>query len=130
MSLHIEWGSDGLWASPTSLDIGRLSTKIMIRLRSLYPCEPPNTSCVLSAYHRHSYMAVYFGIVIAVLLVYGTCWSIFVYGSIRAARIIHSKLVTTVLGTTLRWLDMTPTSRIITRCTADTQAGKPPSLTS
>ncbi|KAH9846280.1 P-loop containing nucleoside triphosphate hydrolase protein [Lenzites betulinus] len=45
----------------------------------------------------------------------------FLYGSIKASRIIHQKLVRSVLGTTLRWLDRTPTARIITRCTEDIQ---------
>lgn len=46
----------------------------------------------------------------------------FVFGSLRASRIIHSDLIQSVLATTLRWLDKTPTSRIITRCTQDIQA--------
>ncbi|CCM03907.1 uncharacterized protein FIBRA_06058 [Fibroporia radiculosa] len=37
----------------------------------------------------------------------------------RASRKIHKDLITSVLGTTLRWLDKTPASRIITRCTQD-----------
>ncbi|KAI0793789.1 P-loop containing nucleoside triphosphate hydrolase protein [Fomes fomentarius] len=45
----------------------------------------------------------------------------FVFGSLKAARIIHAKLVTSILGTTLRWLDTTPTGRIIARCTEDIQ---------
>ncbi|KAE9406279.1 P-loop containing nucleoside triphosphate hydrolase protein [Gymnopus androsaceus JB14] len=32
---------------------------------------------------------------------------------------IHKQLVQSVLGTTMRWLDTTPTSRVITRCTQD-----------
>ncbi|KAI9056609.1 P-loop containing nucleoside triphosphate hydrolase protein [Trametes sanguinea] len=43
----------------------------------------------------------------------------YVFGSLRAARIIHKQLMTSVLGTTLRWLDKTPTARIIARCTED-----------
>ncbi|KAF9807084.1 hypothetical protein IEO21_08395 [Rhodonia placenta] len=46
----------------------------------------------------------------------------YVYGALRASRDIHKTLVTSVFSTTLRWLDMTPTSRIITRCTQDIQA--------
>ncbi|KAK7462765.1 hypothetical protein VKT23_020778 [Stygiomarasmius scandens] len=44
---------------------------------------------------------------------------VFLFGSIRASKIIHNKLVESILGTTLRWLDMTPTSRVLTRCTKD-----------
>ncbi|KAI0800050.1 P-loop containing nucleoside triphosphate hydrolase protein [Fomes fomentarius] len=46
----------------------------------------------------------------------------FVYGSLKAARIIHAKLLTSILSATLRWLDKTPTGRIIARCTEDVQA--------
>ncbi|KAL7284518.1 hypothetical protein ACG7TL_001809 [Trametes sanguinea] len=45
--------------------------------------------------------------------------SYYVFGSLRAARVIHKQLVTSVLSTTLRWLDKTPTARIIARCTED-----------
>ncbi|KAJ7646949.1 hypothetical protein FB45DRAFT_891892 [Roridomyces roridus] len=40
-------------------------------------------------------------------------------GAFRASRIIHKKLVDSILGTTFRWLDVTPVSRIIARCTVD-----------
>lgn len=43
-------------------------------------------------------------------------------GRIKASRTIHEKLVLSIFGTTFRWLDVTPTSRIITRCTQDIQA--------
>ncbi|KAJ7748587.1 hypothetical protein B0H16DRAFT_1692067 [Mycena metata] len=43
----------------------------------------------------------------------------FMFGSFRASRTLHKQLITSVMGTTLRWLDSTPTSRIITRCTED-----------
>ena len=70
---------------------------------------------------------------------FSTSYLIYVFGSLRAAKVIHSTLMSSVLGTTLRyasptkphcfdtnqpgrWLDMTPASRIITRCTQDIQA--------
>ncbi|KAJ7045853.1 hypothetical protein C8F04DRAFT_1066426 [Mycena alexandri] len=43
----------------------------------------------------------------------------FTFGSFRASRTLHKQLVASVMGTTLRWLDSTPTSRIIARCTDD-----------
>ncbi|KAF6747848.1 multidrug resistance-associated ABC transporter [Ephemerocybe angulata] len=43
----------------------------------------------------------------------------FITGVLRASRIIHKLLVESVLGTTLRWLDETPVSRILTRMTLD-----------
>ncbi|KAL0959258.1 hypothetical protein HGRIS_014529 [Hohenbuehelia grisea] len=44
---------------------------------------------------------------------------IFYSGIVRRSRRIHHLLIDSVLGTTLRWLDITPTSRIIARCTRD-----------
>ena len=45
----------------------------------------------------------------------------YVFGTLRAGRIIHEKLIVSIMRTTLRWLDKTPTSRIIARCTEDIQ---------
>ncbi|RPD55478.1 P-loop containing nucleoside triphosphate hydrolase protein [Lentinus tigrinus ALCF2SS1-6] len=65
------------------------------------------------------YLTVYTSLVGAGVLFSAFCVFYYVFGSIRAAKIIHEKLVVSVLGTTLRWLDKTPTARIITRCTED-----------
>ncbi|VDB97890.1 unnamed protein product [Peniophora sp. CBMAI 1063] len=43
----------------------------------------------------------------------------YVFGILRAAKKIHALLIDSILGTTLRWLDQTPVSRVITRCTKD-----------
>ncbi|VDB89909.1 unnamed protein product [Peniophora sp. CBMAI 1063] len=47
---------------------------------------------------------------------------VYTLGVIRAARKIHAQLMDAILGTTLRFLDSTPTSRIITRATKDIHA--------
>ncbi|KAF8201224.1 P-loop containing nucleoside triphosphate hydrolase protein [Mycena galopus ATCC 62051] len=47
---------------------------------------------------------------------------LYMLGIIRASKSIHRDLIDSVLGTTLRWLDTTPTSRVITRCTQDIRA--------
>lgn len=52
-------------------------------------------------------------------VVFVIAMSIYVFGVIRAAQKIHALLVDSILGTTLRWLDQTPVSRVITRCTTD-----------
>ncbi|KAH9028060.1 hypothetical protein EDB83DRAFT_1910199 [Lactarius deliciosus] len=61
-----------------------------------------------------------------ILLVASTCYTVgygvYVYGAVRASRSIHRTLIESVLGTTLRWLDTTPTSRVITRVTQDIRA--------
>ncbi|EIW62518.1 multidrug resistance-associated ABC transporter [Trametes versicolor FP-101664 SS1] len=68
------------------------------------------------------YLSIYGLLVFATIASYAVAWLFYISGSMHASRIIHSKLVTSILGTTLRWLDTTPTSRIIARCTADMQA--------
>ncbi|KAK0192566.1 hypothetical protein F5146DRAFT_1040501 [Armillaria mellea] len=47
---------------------------------------------------------------------------VYVFGTIRASRSIHQMLMVSILSTTLRWLDITPASRIIARCTLDIRA--------
>ncbi|KAI4523406.1 P-loop containing nucleoside triphosphate hydrolase protein, partial [Schizophyllum commune] len=43
----------------------------------------------------------------------------FIFGGVRASRVLHNALANSMLGATLRWLDQTPASRIITRFTSD-----------
>ena len=62
-----------------------------------------------------------------------TCWTIYLLGVIRASRILHQVLIKSILAATLRfvgdhswhvnvahietrWLDTTPISRVLTRC--------------
>ncbi|KAG1749648.1 uncharacterized protein EDB91DRAFT_1334077 [Suillus paluster] len=68
------------------------------------------------------YLSGYALLMVAGCLMYGIGYYMYYWGSMRASRTIHKKLVQSVLGTTLRWLDMTPTSRVITRCTQDIRA--------
>ncbi|KAI0666643.1 multidrug resistance-associated ABC transporter [Trametes maxima] len=68
------------------------------------------------------YLSLYGLLVFITVAAYSMVWFLYVLGGVRASSTIHTKLVTTILGTTLRWLDKTPTSRIIARCTADIQA--------
>ncbi|KAG2123601.1 hypothetical protein DEU56DRAFT_829341 [Suillus clintonianus] len=68
------------------------------------------------------YLSVYALIMASGCLMYSSGYYMYYRGSMRASRTIHKKLVQSVLGTTLRWLDTTPTSRVITRCTQDIRA--------
>ncbi|KAH8086617.1 hypothetical protein BXZ70DRAFT_1067776 [Cristinia sonorae] len=68
------------------------------------------------------YLSVYSAELILSAIIYLAGYFVYVYGCLRASRAIHKKLVGSVLGTTLRWLDSTPISRVITRCTQDIQA--------
>ncbi|KAK0198511.1 hypothetical protein F5146DRAFT_1100167 [Armillaria mellea] len=64
---------------------------------------------------REAYISIY-------ISVYAVAFMLFVVASLRSSRTIHRQLIQSVLGTTLRWLDTTPTSRVITRCTQDIRA--------
>lgn len=56
------------------------------------------------------------------MFIYCGAYAIYIFGSIRASRSVHDKLSDSVLGTTLRWLDMTPVGRVISRFTMDIRA--------
>ncbi|KAJ7487075.1 hypothetical protein FB451DRAFT_1337537 [Mycena latifolia] len=45
-----------------------------------------------------------------------------VFGQLRASKVIHMNLINSVLSAPLRWLDVTPTSRILARVTNDVRA--------
>nr|GAT52228.1 ATP-binding cassette transporter [Mycena chlorophos] len=47
---------------------------------------------------------------------------VLLFGQLRASRVIHKNLIESVLTAPLRWLDITPVSRIITRATNDVRA--------
>ena len=83
---------------------------------------------------------MYVGIVALTILAMVYSSLVYTYGSMRDSRVIHGKLVKSLLSSTFRyvyygmgqdmeadhrtrWLDVTPTSRVITRCTQDIQAG-------
>ncbi|ETW87620.1 ABC transporter [Heterobasidion irregulare TC 32-1] len=78
-----------------------------------YEIYPP------SEVHVSFYLSVYSLLLLFAIGVYSIGSSVYVFGAVRASRIIHRRLIESVLRTTLRWLDMTPTSRVITRCTQD-----------
>ncbi|TCD60867.1 hypothetical protein EIP91_009386 [Steccherinum ochraceum] len=65
------------------------------------------------------YLGLYTGAVMISFAAYAANYTLWTFGTLRAARIVHTLLVDSVLGSTLRWLDRTPISRVITRCTQD-----------
>ncbi|KAF7377593.1 p-loop containing nucleoside triphosphate hydrolase protein [Mycena sanguinolenta] len=68
------------------------------------------------------YLGVYGCILLFALGVYCSSYLLYMFGIIRASQSLHRQLIDSILGTTLRWLDITPTSRVITRCTQDIRA--------
>ncbi|KAF9038074.1 hypothetical protein BJ165DRAFT_1604107 [Panaeolus papilionaceus] len=73
----------------------------------------------VSALH---YVMIYGLIILVSLLVQGIQVYTFILGAIRASESIHTQLVDSVLSSTLRWLDETPTGRILARFTQDIQS--------
>ncbi|KAG7450174.1 P-loop containing nucleoside triphosphate hydrolase protein [Guyanagaster necrorhizus] len=68
------------------------------------------------------YISIYSSFTLFAALVYAATFMLFVVATLRSSRTIHRQLIQSVLGTTLRWLDTTPTSRVIARCTQDIRA--------
>ncbi|KAF7319288.1 ATP-binding cassette transporter [Mycena chlorophos] len=65
------------------------------------------------------YLGIFCTLLIIAMTVSAISYVYYSCGVWRASKKIHEQLVDAVLGTTLRWLDITPTSRVITRCTVD-----------
>ncbi|KAH8986098.1 hypothetical protein EDB92DRAFT_1818411 [Lactarius akahatsu] len=80
---------------------------------NIYPPEQVNITF---------YITVYGLILLVATASYTMGFCVYMFGALRASRTIHRTLIESVLGTTLRWLDKTPTSRIITRVTQDIRA--------
>ncbi|KAF9481121.1 multidrug resistance-associated ABC transporter [Pholiota conissans] len=68
------------------------------------------------------YLGQYTLILCVMIVIYTLSFIFFIFGSMRASRTINAFLVESILGSTLRWLDKTPTARMIARCTQDIQA--------
>ncbi|KAJ7211367.1 hypothetical protein GGX14DRAFT_534690 [Mycena pura] len=83
---------------------------------SLYETSPPGSVSV--SYH----ISVYGFLTLFDVVTHSVADVIFAYACLRASRTIHLELIKSILGTTLRWLDITPASRVIARFTADITA--------
>ncbi|GJE86639.1 multidrug resistance-associated ABC transporter [Phanerochaete sordida] len=68
------------------------------------------------------YLEIYCAFVAATILTHVYAQIIYTVAMLRSSRSIHAKLVTSLLASTFRWLDVTPISRVTTRCTQDVQA--------
>ncbi|TFK44019.1 multidrug resistance-associated ABC transporter [Crucibulum laeve] len=87
-----------------------------------------------SQYEQHApsevrvgfYLGAYSGITGIITMIFGLSSLYYALGSLRASKEIHENLVGSILSSTLRWLDETPTSRIIARCTQDIRAVEGP----
>ncbi|THH01527.1 hypothetical protein EW026_g1193 [Hermanssonia centrifuga] len=72
------------------------------------------------------YLSIYVAIFVFSLITSAISFTVFVFGTVRASRVIHKILIENSaqidFETMNRWLDKTPSSRIITRCTQDIAA--------
>ncbi|KAL1717785.1 P-loop containing nucleoside triphosphate hydrolase protein, partial [Schizophyllum commune] len=66
-----------------------------------------------------SYLGGYGLLLLAQIIATAVAFLVFVFGGLQASKVLHDALASSMLGTTLRWLNQTPTSRIISRFTAD-----------
>ncbi|KAL0579466.1 hypothetical protein V5O48_002572 [Marasmius crinis-equi] len=65
------------------------------------------------------YLTIYSGFFVGNVMVHALAVLILIFGAVRASGMMHKRLVGSILGTTLRWIDTTPVSRIVTRFTQD-----------
>ncbi|KAI9449921.1 hypothetical protein BJY52DRAFT_1227472 [Lactarius psammicola] len=118
---HVSWGAvlfwilfvGGLLLSGTLMTVQTWFMGYWAEQYDIYPPEQVNITF---------YLAVYGLILLTATTSYMTAYGVYVFGTLRASRSIHRNLIESVLGTTLRWLDTTPTSRVITRVTQDIRA--------
>jgi ABC-type multidrug transport system fused ATPase/permease subunit len=68
------------------------------------------------------YLGWYATIVVGIVSTYLWVSVMATFASIRVSRIIHNRLTASLLASTFRWLDVTPVSRIVSRCTQDIQS--------
>ncbi|KAF9077569.1 P-loop containing nucleoside triphosphate hydrolase protein, partial [Rhodocollybia butyracea] len=65
------------------------------------------------------FLSVYIALILLSISLYSFAFTLWILGSLRSSRIIHHKFIESIVSSTFRWLDTTPTSRILTRATAD-----------
>ncbi|KAF8803419.1 multidrug resistance-associated ABC transporter [Phlegmacium glaucopus] len=68
------------------------------------------------------YLLIYSSLFIVTIAFYSYGFLFYYFRGLRASRVINAQLIDSVFGSTLRWLDETPTARIIARCTQDIDA--------
>ncbi|KAJ6593376.1 P-loop containing nucleoside triphosphate hydrolase protein [Mycena capillaripes] len=68
------------------------------------------------------YLSIYAVILAFAMVFYSEYFTVFTFASMRASLVIHERLMNSIVGSTMRWLDMTPTSRVMARATQDMQA--------
>ncbi|KIK69636.1 hypothetical protein GYMLUDRAFT_236138 [Collybiopsis luxurians FD-317 M1] len=67
------------------------------------------------------FLSVYAGLLAISMALYSSGFTVWTLGSLRASKMIHLRFIDSIMSSTFRWLDTTPTSRIVTRATVDTR---------
>ncbi|KAF9257847.1 multidrug resistance-associated ABC transporter [Marasmius fiardii PR-910] len=78
-----------------------------------YDLMPPSEVPV--SYH----LGIYASLLSFSMVCTAIAYIVYALSAVRASRAIHGRLIQSILTTTLRWLDTTPVSRILARCTGD-----------
>ncbi|PPR07922.1 hypothetical protein CVT24_000902 [Panaeolus cyanescens] len=68
------------------------------------------------------YLVIYGTLMVGAFVIYSATHLFFVFASLKASRMIHESLIGSIFTSTFRWLDETPTGRMISRCTQDINA--------
>jgi len=96
--------------------------KIILHLMFAFPSKC-HTISILSHLNNLLFFISYLGIFASIIFaasIFDTIVNVvFFTRTVVAARVIHSKLLNSVFRSTFRWLDETPTARVIARCTQD-----------
>ncbi|KAL1697496.1 P-loop containing nucleoside triphosphate hydrolase protein [Schizophyllum commune] len=128
---HLSWSALKLYLSAMSGDhpyIFLLAFLVgILMVQSLFVSITYYLGWWASQYETHDpaevdplyYLGFYALIVIVCVLMNVVVVVFFTIAALRASRRLHYRLIESILGSTLRWLDVTPTARVITRCTQD-----------
>ncbi|KAJ6585299.1 P-loop containing nucleoside triphosphate hydrolase protein, partial [Mycena capillaripes] len=118
-SARPSWCSFSKFSSPKFISSKNVSpfhgwqiSRLLLHVLLCWPSLQPNSRCVEDR--------------VVIVFTYTTAFSVvfiyLVFGQLRASKVIHQNLIDSVLSAPLRWLDVTPTSRIIARVTNDVRA--------
>ncbi|VDC01967.1 unnamed protein product [Peniophora sp. CBMAI 1063] len=131
---HVSWSSLNMYLSALGgkhgtffwlIFVGGLLTSDVFRVLQTYWLGYWSEQYELRPFDQVN-VAYYLGVFVVFLVGYMVAYTAaalgYVSGIVRAARKLHKALMDAILGTTLRFLDSTPMSRIIARCTQDIRA--------
>ncbi|KAJ7283157.1 P-loop containing nucleoside triphosphate hydrolase protein [Mycena rebaudengoi] len=87
-----------------------------------YDLYPASDVPVILQVQLMNYMTLFIANTFGAIFFFSMVWIMALFGKLRASTTIHKRLIESILSAPLRWLDITPTSRIIARVTNDIRA--------